>query len=174
MLAAAVHVAVALPRSNVDRGDHVQNAIPALGAVCAVAGGGLAEYAWRFGGSMLVVHGLKNGLGPLEINRRPRGGDRGFPSGHTAAAAYGASYLVRECAGAVPYVGPLAVLAAGFVAGSRIEGRRHDLGQVMAGAVIGLVADLSFRLPGSRAAVRRIWRAARRRLRWLIAAPAPA
>ncbi len=131
-------------------GDRIQIALPLMAGACAATKGALAEQVGRFAGSMVVVHGLKNGLGDAPLNQRPNGRDRGFPSGHTAAAAFGASYLVRECATLLPYAGPAAVLAAGFVGGSRLDANRHDLPQVMAGAVVGIGFDIGFRSAQSR------------------------
>jgi lipid A oxidase len=154
-------VPLSRPASQVFLGDRIQIALPAIGAACAFWRGGLGEYVGRFAGSMAVVHGLKRGLGEAEMNRRPNGRPGGFPSGHAAASVYGASYLVRECGALLPYAGPAAALAAGYVGGSRIDAGRHDLVQVMAGALIALFFDLSFRRAGSRrrlgAAARAVW-----------------
>lgn len=160
LAAALMQLLLAVSGTNERIGDRVQVALPLLGAVCAVARRDFGPYAARFAGSMGVVHGLKNGLGGTPLNQRPKGGRQGFPSGHTAAAAYGASYLVRTCAAALPGIGPALVVAAGFVAGSRIEAGRHDLVQVIAGAVIGIGFDRA----GRGAATRRRLRATGRRL----------
>lgn len=149
---ALVGMVASRPSSQVFLGDRIQVVLPVVGGACALWRGGLAEYVGRYAGATMVVHGLKRGLGDAEINRRPNGKSRGFPSGHAAASVYGASYLVRECGALLPYAGPAAVLAAGFVGGSRIDAGRHDLFQVMAGALIALFFDLSFRRAASRRA----------------------
>lgn len=153
---AAIQLVVAMPRSAREAGDALQIALPLLGGACAAARGDMPEFAARFAGLMVVVHGLKAGLGTAAANQRPNGHGGGFPSGHTAAAAYGASGIARSCGGLVPYAGPAVAIAAGFVAGSRIESGRHDLRQVVAGAVLGLVADLGIRTRRSRHRVRRL------------------
>jgi membrane-associated phospholipid phosphatase len=117
---------------------------------------------------MAVVHGFKDGLGEAPLNQRPGGGDEGFPSGHTAAAIFGASAVIRDCAGMVPLIGPAAALAAGLVGASRIETERHDSLQVLVGAAIGLAADRALRRRGERRAARLAfllgWRVVLRRL----------
>lgn len=153
-------------------GDRIQVALPVLALACGVMRGDASDFALRFAGNMTVVHGLKNSLGRAEVNFRPSGSTRGFPSGHTAAAVQGASYLVRQCGSLVPYAGPLLALGAGFVAGSRIEAGKHDLRQVLGGAVIGLGADLSFRQRRSRRRVALVIRRIQRRL--LLLRPRPA
>lgn len=163
LLVAVAQLALALPGGHERAGDRVQVALPLLGAACAVAGRDFGSYAARFAGLMAVVHGAKNGLGTVPANVRPGGGTRGFPSGHTAAAAFGTSALLRTCMAAVPGAGPVLVLAAGYVAGSRIEAGRHTLVQVVAGAVAGVGFDRGLR--GGRA---------RRRLGQLAAAAAQA
>ncbi|WP_162683446.1 hypothetical protein [Rhodobacteraceae bacterium DSL-40] len=110
---AMLQAASAVGARNERLGDSIQIALPVLGTACAVLRGDFGDYAARFAGNMAVVHGLKNGLGAAEINLRPGGSTRGFPSGHTAAAVHGASYLVRECGAFVPYAGPLLALGAG-------------------------------------------------------------
>jgi membrane-associated phospholipid phosphatase len=74
------------------------------------------------------------------VNRRPNGSYKGFPSGHTAAAFYGASYLSRRC---VRTRGQKALLfgLAAFVGGSRIHADKHTAAQVVAGALVGLMFD---------------------------------
>lgn len=137
-------------------GDRLQVALPVVGAACAATHGNLGDFAGRFVAMMVAVHGTKHLLGDAAINIRPRGGDLGFPSGHTAAATFGASALARDCGALIPYAGPLVAVAAGFVGGSRIEARAHDLGQVLAGAAYALVFELSFRTAASRRVLRRL------------------
>jgi len=84
-----------------------------------------------------VAHGTKIALGDAPINQRPNGRGEGFPSAHTAAAAFGASSLASDCLKGHPVGQAVSILAAAFVGGSRIEARAHDLIQVMAGALLG-------------------------------------
>ncbi len=140
-LITAVYLTLCVGSARDRIGDRIQIALPVVGLACSTMKNGARDYVLRFAGAMTVVHGLKNGLGETPLNLRPGGSDRGFPSGHTAASAYGASYLARECGSFVPWVGPVVVLSAGFVAGSRVESGHHDLVQVMAGALVGVAFD---------------------------------
>ena len=128
-------------------GDRLQIALPLAAAVCSLGRSAFKEYAVRFFVQFGVVHGTKNLLGDATLNIRPNGGDRGIPSGHTAAAFFGASYLARDCVGKSP-LGQIAVFgAAMYTGGSRIEAGAHFLFQVMFGAMVGLGADRLFRRP---------------------------
>lgn len=135
-------------------GDRLQVALPLAGWACAFANGEGGGYALRFAASWLTVHGLKNGLGDAPLNHRPHGGLRGFPSGHTAAAAFGASYLAQGCLQRNPWAAGTSVIAAGFTGASRIEAGAHTIWQVLWGALIGWVFERAFR----RASPRTFWR----------------
>jgi len=120
-----------------DAGDVLQVALPLAGAICAYRQQQLGSYAARFVGQGLVVHGAKALAGSSSINRRPNGGSGGIISGHTSAAFFGASYLSKNCVqspAAKILIGGLAV----FVGASRVNGNKHTIGQVIAGAVVGL------------------------------------
>lgn len=166
LLAALAFALTVLPGSPSSRaiGDRIQIALPVVGAACAATRGDFGDFAGRLAGSLVLVHGSKWLLGETVINQRPNGHGGGFPSGHTAAAAYGASYLLRSCGAAVPYVGPALVLAAGFVGGSRLAAGRHNLPQVMAGAVIGIGFDRGLRRPAGRRRLRDLLRRGRAHL----------
>ncbi len=137
-------------------GDRLQVALPLAGWACAFANGDGGVYALRFAASWLTVHGLKHGLGDTPINRRPSGGLLGFPSGHTAAASFGASYLAQGCLQRNPWVAGASVIAAGFTGASRIEARAHTIWQVFWGALIGWVFERAFRRRSPRALWRRL------------------
>ena len=81
-------------------GDNLQIALPLTGLACALATGGAVEYAGRFTGMWLTVRASKELAGDAAFNRRPNDKRHGFPSGHTSAAAFGAScprsFLHRE------------------------------------------------------------------------------
>lgn len=126
-------------------GDRLQIALPVLGLGCAALTGGAGEYLVRFAVLEGVLHASKRGLGTAEINRRPNGGTGGFPSGHTAAASFGAAVLVQECLQASPLAQGAAILAAAFTGASRIEAGAHDIRQVLAGAVLGWACACLFR-----------------------------
>ena len=140
-------------------GDDLQVALPLLAWGCAAANGDAVEYLGRYLVMLGSVHTAKWAFGDAAFNRRPNGGSFGMPSAHTSTAVLGASRLAGECLAGNPVAAAVAVLAAGFVGGSRIVAGKHDLWQVLIGAAVGLLADRVFG-KGSRA---REW--LRRRLR---------
>src|SRR3546814_13304154 len=82
---------------------------------------------------MLVTQGLKE----VFPSRRPDGSDdKSFPSGHTSTSFAAAATLHNRYgweAGLPAYV------VASFVGLSRVEAKRHRVGDVLVGAVIGTV-----------------------------------
>ncbi len=132
----ALTVAASLPSAE-RVGDRVQIALPVLGLGCSVLTGGAGEYLLRYVAGTAVVHGSKAGLGERALNERPRGGYAGFPSGHMAAASFGASALVSSCLQRSPFAQGVVILAAGFTGASRIEAGAHTIWQVLAGALVG-------------------------------------
>lgn len=140
-------------------GDNFQIALPVLALGCSVANGEAGEYALRFAAQWLTVQGTKQALGTRPVNRRPNGNYRGMPSGHAAAAFFGASNLTRRCIAGNPAVKAVVWATAVFVGGSRIQARAHDIWQVLIGALIGWLGDRAFRRRGLRAWWRRLrWR----------------
>jgi lipid A oxidase len=126
-------------------GDRIQVALPLLAWGCAALDKSGSEFAARFFGMLFVAHGSKFALGDAEINQRPSGGDKGFPSAHTASAAIGASSLVTDCISAHPGAKAVVVFAAAFVGASRIEAEKHNIWQVLAGGLLGWGADRMLR-----------------------------
>lgn len=122
-------------------GDRLQIALPLLAWGCEATRGAAAEYLLRFAGMFVVAHGSKRLLGEAEVNRRPSGGDHGFPSAHTSSAAIGASALVHDCIRGNAPAQAVVVIAAAFVGASRIESKAHDIWQVLAGGLLGWGAD---------------------------------
>ncbi len=149
--------AAALSGPRIERmGDSLQIALPVAAVGCSVLTGAWGETLVRYAAQWSVVQGSKSLLGDRPINRRPNGNLRGFPSGHTATAVFGASNLAHECLRGSPWAQGAVLLAAGFVGGSRIEARAHDLRQVMAGALVGWLGDRLLRRGRGRARVARL------------------
>ncbi len=118
-------------------GDVLQVALPLAAAACAAGQHRLASYATGFLAQTAVTQGLKHGLGDAPINERPDGTGQGFPSGHTAAAASGATDLAVHCAAGNPAVAIGGAAAVALVAASRVAADKHTALQVLAGAVLG-------------------------------------
>lgn len=127
-------------------GDSLQVALPVAGLACAVVNGDAVLYAVKFTATMAVVHGFKRGLGDNEINHRPSGGLQGFPSGHTAAAVFGTSYLVNDCLRKNALLQGLTIFSGAYVGASRIEAGKHFLFQVLAGALLGWLGERGHRI----------------------------
>jgi membrane-associated phospholipid phosphatase len=139
-------------------GDSLQVTLPMAALVCTVARGRGPEYLGRF---VLLTFGIqtpKHLLGSHNINRRPNGGLKGMPSGHTAAAAFGATGLLQTCLNSSRVGQVAAVLSAGYVAGSRIEAEKHTLWQSVAGGLWGILAQTL-----TWSGLTRTWRGLRRR-----------
>lgn len=120
-----------------DFGTAMKYGLPAAAAVCAARDDRLEDFAIRGLMQAAVVLALKSWTGGTPISRRPSGGGEGFPSGHSAAAAFGAADLAGKCFDDEPLAGAAAYGAAGLTAASRIHAGEHTPRQVMTGALIG-------------------------------------
>ncbi|MCQ0969933.1 phosphatase PAP2 family protein [Paracoccus sp. TK19116] len=121
-------------------GTAMKYALPLAGAVCAADQGRLEDYAVRGLIQVVVVRGLKSWFDGTPIGTRPvRATEvgRGFPSGHTAAAAFGAADLAGKCFPDDVAAGAAAYGAAGLTGVSRIHAGQHTAQQVWAGGLIG-------------------------------------
>lgn len=127
------------------QGDSLQVALPMLAWGCAASKGGGREFALRFFAMLTVAHVSKSALGEAGINQRPSGGDHGFPSAHSSAAALGASALVHDCLQHNPGAWIVTLAAAAYVGMSRLAVEAHDIWQVLAGLLLGWLADRSLR-----------------------------
>ena len=123
-------------------GDRLQIALPVLGLACAAANGRGLIYVGRYIVLETAIKTPKFALGDLPLNRRPNGALQGFPSGHTAAATFGAVGLSQTCLRENRPAQAVALLAAGYTGGSRIEAGAHSTVQVIAGAVIGWLSQV--------------------------------
>lgn len=117
-------------------GDLTQVIVPAyaLGMAANEDGSeGVTQWSYSFAATMATVYAIKSSL-PVQ---RPdyEDGDRkdSFPSGHTAAAFSGATFIHRRY-GLERAVGPYALAV--FTGYTRIEAKRHRLGDVLVGASI--------------------------------------
>ncbi|WP_298954249.1 phosphatase PAP2 family protein [Nonlabens dokdonensis] len=122
-------------------GDVILFALPAatLGTSFLI---GDEKGAWQFTKGLLLTTGVTYGL-KLGINKqRPdMSNDNSFPSGHTSTVFHSAGYVHRRYG--FKYAIPAYALA-GFTAASRIDSKKHDILDVVAGAAIGLGSNLLF------------------------------
>ena len=132
---------LATPRDVEGIGDRLQIALPLAGWACAYATGQGVTYFGRYLILEVGIKGPKFLLGDLPINQRPNGGDMGFPSGHTAAATFGATALAQSCVRHSPTATAAVILGAGFTGASRMDADKHTIWQVLAGAVWGWLAQ---------------------------------
>jgi membrane-associated phospholipid phosphatase len=130
-------------------GDVAAIALPAgaaAGAIVAHDHKGLAQLAESYASAMAVAYILK----PVVDRTRPNGGHQSFPSGHATSAFAGAAFLQRRYGWAF---GLPAYVLASYVAYSRVEAKEHYTTDVLAGAAIGIGANLVFTHPREHVAV---------------------
>ena len=98
--------------------------------------------AWQFTKGFVVTEAVTYGL-KMSINKtRPdQSNDNSFPSGHTSTVFHSAGYIHRRYG--FKYSIPAYILA-GFTAASRIDSKKHDILDIIAGAAIGLGSNLLF------------------------------
>lgn len=118
-------------------GTAMKYGLPLAAAVCAADQDRLEDFAVRGLVNMAIVWGMKEYFDGQPISRRPSGEGKGFPSGHTAAAFFGASDLAGKCWNDEPAAGMAAYGAAGLTGWSRVHAGEHMPQQVWSGALIG-------------------------------------
>ncbi|MEH6452575.1 MAG: phosphatase PAP2 family protein [Psychromonas sp.] len=130
--------------SVVEAGDMIQILIPATGLFATWMYDdleGAKQLTYSLGTTVLTVQGLKYVVGR---NRPNNSAWNSFPSGHTAAAFSGASFLQSRYGASW---GIPAYTAATFVGVSRIHGNRHYAGDVVAGAGTAFLINQFFVSP---------------------------
>ncbi|MDP0929627.1 phosphatase PAP2 family protein [Paracoccus onubensis] len=120
-----------------DFGTAMKYGLPAAAAICAARDDRLEDFAVRGILQAAVVLALKSWTDGTPMARRPSGEGKGFPSGHSAAAAFGAADLAGKCFRDDRFAGAAAYGAAGLTAASRVHAGEHTVEQVMTGALIG-------------------------------------
>jgi len=119
-------------------GTSMKYGLPLAAAVCAADQDRLEDFALRGAVQALVVLGLKALFNGTAIGQRPSGEGKGFPSGHSAAAGFGAGDLAGKCWRDEPGLGAVAYGAAGLTAVSRVHAGEHTPAQAMTGTLIGI------------------------------------
>ncbi len=125
-------------------GDVLQIALPAgAGMITLIKGDydGTKQLAYSYATTLAITYSLKAIVG----KRRPEGREQydSFPSGHTASAFSGASFIQRRYGWKYGWV---AYVLAGVVGVSRMEGPDgyHDFWDVLAGATVGIGSTYIF------------------------------
>ena len=117
-------------------GDIVQIALPVTAYGMSIAFDdfeGARQLTRSFLATMTATMALKYAVDA----QRPDGGDQSFPSGHSAAAFAGASFIQRRYG---LRLGIPAYAAASFVAWSRVDSDRHHVEDVIAGAGLAILS----------------------------------
>ncbi len=121
-------------------GDYIQIGLPAIGFVSSLFDKNeksTKEFILSFGTTLAITHSLKYIIHKKRPD--PSMSYDAFPSGHSSAAFNGATYIFIKHGWKV---GIPSYLLAGFVAYSRIEARRHDVWDVLAGASLGTLTAI--------------------------------
>ena len=100
--------------------------------------GGSADFMKIFVTSQILTEGLKASI----HKRRPNGNCcDSFPSGHSSRAFVGASFIHRRYG--FKYSVP-AYIAASYVAYSRVDADKHEVEDVITGALVGILSSYIF------------------------------
>lgn len=141
LLSAAVAAGLGVPAGAEDLEDFgtaMKYGLPLAAAVCAADQDRLEDFAVRGVVQAAVVLGLKMLFDGTALGQRPTGEGKGFPSGHSAAAGFGAADLAGKCWRDEPALGAATYGAAGLTAISRVHAGEHTAEQAMTGALIGI------------------------------------
>jgi membrane-associated phospholipid phosphatase len=130
-------------------GDYVQVLIPAIAVASTIFCEDVNQTHWagteQWVKSFLAMEILTEGLKTLSHKERPNGrGCRSFPSGHTAAAFMGSTFIYKRYG--LRYAIP-AYIGAAYVGYSRVHANKHYAEDVFCGAVIGMASSLIFTKP---------------------------
>lgn len=120
-----------------DFGTAMKYGLPLAAAACAADQHRLEDFAVRGVLQAALVWGMKQYFDGTPIARRPNGEGEGFPSGHTAAAFFGAADLAGKCFPDNALAGAASYGAAGLTGWSRVHAGAHTPEQVFSGALIG-------------------------------------
>jgi len=125
-------------------GDILQIALPVIAATSTFfykdgQKGGL-QFAKAMVVSIVVTHALKT----IINKKRPNGGNYAFPSGHTSAAFTGAAFIEKRYGFKI---GIPAYLLASYVGVTRVNAKKHDYWDVLAGAIVGIGSSYLFTKP---------------------------
>ena len=121
-------------------GDIARIALP-VAALAMTAAKADKDGAIQFGEALVTTAAVTYGLQYTVHSEGPDGEEHSFPSGHTSIAFAGAAFLQKRYGWTY---GAPAYFAAALVGMSRIAGHKHNVVDVIAGAGIGIGANLIF------------------------------
>ena len=131
--------------SDIETAGNVLRILLPVTACAMTSGFDDTEGRHQFYRSFISTVGVTYGLKAVIKKDRPDGnGNDAFPSGHSAMAFSGASFIQRRYG--FKY-GAWAYTAAAFVGWSRIDANQHDFTDVCAGALIGMGGTWLFTKP---------------------------
>jgi membrane-associated phospholipid phosphatase len=130
-------------------GDVVQVLIPAVALASTAFYEDVNQTHWagteQWVKAFLTMEILTEGLKVITHKQRPNGCSyKSFPSGHTAAAFMGSTFIYKRYG--LRYAIP-AYLGAVYVGYSRVQANKHYAEDVFCGAVIGMASSLIFTKP---------------------------
>jgi len=124
-----------------DAGDIILFALPATTLATTFIIGD-TKGSWQFTKGLLLTEAVTYGLKYSINKQRPdMSNNNSFPSGHTSTTFQSASFIHRRYG--FKYSIPAYALA-GFTAFSRIDAKKHDGWDILAGAVIGIGSSYLF------------------------------
>jgi len=101
--------------------------------------------AWQFTKGFLLNGAISIGLKSIVVKERPdMSNNDSFPSAHTSVTFQSASFIQKRYGSKY---GIPAYILAGYTGYSRIEADKHDIIDVLAGAVIGVGSSYLFTTP---------------------------
>lgn len=123
-------------------GDVLQLALPATGLVVAYHKDdmqGAKQLGKTMAATVITTEALKTGFNNTALGKRPNGGSRSFPSGHTSSACAGATFIGQRYGwkAGLPAMG-----VAGYVGWTRVHAKAHHPRDVVAGCAVGVAAGL--------------------------------
>ncbi|WP_339662445.1 phosphatase PAP2 family protein [uncultured Polaribacter sp.] len=137
----AQETSISSANTNQKIGDVIIFALPlsTLGAAYII---GDKKGAWQFTKGFIITSAVTYGLKlSIDKERPDMSNHNSFPSGHTSTTFHSAGFIHSRYG--FTYSIP-AYLLAGFTAASRIDSKKHDIYDVLAGAAIGLGSNLLF------------------------------
>jgi len=140
----SINICIAQKSTQEKSGDILQIALPAIAGISTLIYKDGQKGTLQFAKSMLVSIIVTHGLKTIINKKRPNGGNYAFPSGHTSAAFTGAAFLQKRYG---LKIGIPAYVLASYVGVTRVNAKKHDYWDVLAGAIVGIGSSYLFTKP---------------------------